>query len=106
MTTTPANLKPDTTNRRPIVERGTVVPLAMAAGVVVVAAASAWSVAKSMTEVVLTTNYRFERIDERLELLSKQLEEAGADRWRRGDMRQWAELLRAQNPNINIPKVQ
>lgn len=54
---------------------------------------------------------RLVRIESQIETLTREVHRvqeqvtyAGSDRWRREDMRAWAALLQARNPELKIPE--
>lgn len=90
----------DRTDRKPLISRESVVPLGIAATVVIVAATSAWQVSASLTTNNVESRARFERIESRLLDIDVKLAAAASDRWRRADMQVWIELMRAKHPEI------
>lgn len=44
-------------------------------------------------------------IDHKLELIGLKVEAAASKRWTKEDMSYWVELLKAFNPDINVPEV-
>ena len=96
----------DVTTKRPLISCESVVPLGIAATVVIIAATSAWQVSASLTTNNDESRARFERIESRLLDIDAKLALAAQDRWRRADMQTWIELMRAKHPEIAWRDVQ
>lgn len=108
--------KPDTTARRPLISRETVVPLGIVVAVIAVAVASAWRVSGALTQSTadderryerLETDsvHRFERLERRLDQLNTQLQTINIARFTREEMRMWVELLKAKNKTLEVPEL-
>ena len=88
-----------TTEKIPIISKQTLVPLSMAAALVI----AAWWVSNATHKVelqLLVMNNRIGQLEEHV----GEFKEATSDRWRRADMIQWAKMLAAGNPEMKIPE--
>ena len=71
------------------------ISIVLLGGIFVVALTATWGGARWAT-----------RVDTRLESIEDRLLTGTNDRWTRLDMLLWVELLRVQNPTLNIPTTQ
>jgi hypothetical protein len=92
-------VSPDETTRRPLVSRESVVPVALA----VTAILAAIGITATFSSAATRLDVRLDSIEVTLSQLGEQIRIAAADRWRRADMIQWAELLAAKNPTLIVP---
>ena len=95
----------DSTARKPLISRDTVVPLGIVVAVIAIAASSAWSVAASLTANDVNSQNRFERIEQGVSDLKESIEALDHDQFTRAEMGMWVEVLTARNPELNIPPI-
>ncbi len=77
-----------------VLNRATLVPIGLAVSMLLPLAAGAVWLNAEFTLV----KYRLKEIENKLEL-------ATDDRWKRGDMAAWGELLQARNKDLDVPKI-
>jgi len=82
-----------------IVSRETLVPLGLVLSVIGALLGGAWAVNDAKHAI----DTRLVVIDTRLAAIQTELLRRTDDRWREGDMKHWAELLKAHNPELVIP---
>lgn len=95
----------DTTSRRPLLGRETVVPLGIVIAVIAVAVTSAWNVASALTANDANSQHRFEKIEKGMTELKTSIDAINHGQFSRVEMHMWVELLRARNPDLDIPEV-
>ncbi len=95
----------DTTTRKPIITRETVVPIGIVVAVIAVAVVSAWNVSGALSTNDANSQHRFEKIEKGMTDLKKSIEALNHDQFSREEMAMWVQLLKARNPDLNIPEV-
>jgi hypothetical protein len=93
-------------DKQPIISKGTLVPLGLAASVVTAILVGAFWVSSSQHKVeiqLLDMNYRIGG----LEIHMGEVKTSMSDRWRKADddrrMKSFAQKLKISNPELNIP---
>jgi hypothetical protein len=93
----------DTTSRKPLISKETVVPLGIVIAVIGVAVLSAWDVASALSKSTADSEHRLERIEFKMEAIQQSIEAIDSNRYSRQELQMWAELLRAKNPTLDVP---
>lgn len=94
------------------IDKSTLVPIGLLVSIVLLVTAGTWqlsSVLGSFQREQFSRDQEFALKFQRIEMSLQQLQDTVAstvtDRWRRHEMREWANLLKANNPSLNVPEV-
>ena len=74
---------------------------AISLGMLIVLLAPAFMVNNKLSSM----DYRIQSLNTKIETMNVLFERAAEDRWRRGDMKGWSRLLKAENPDLKVPDV-
>lgn len=93
----------DTTGRKPLINKETVVPLGIVVAAMAIASLSAWDVATALTKNTADGEHRLERIENKMGAIQQSIETIDSNRYSRQELQMWAELMRAKNPTLDVP---
>lgn len=90
---------------RPLLSRDAYIPIGLAIAVVLAATGGVWSFSQVLSQFQSEQALKFQRLELKLDAVERTLAESTVDRWRRADMAQWADVLAAKNPSLNVPAI-
>jgi hypothetical protein len=81
--------------------RETLVPIGLVVAVVIaITTGAVW-----LNSTLQSLDFQLTALQNKVDSIQQQLEAASFDRWTGRDMKLWTELLKAKNPNLEIPSI-
>ena len=82
--------------------KDTLIPVGLVLGVVIaVSSAAVW-----LNTKLQSLDYQMSSLQMKIDTIQHHLDVASSDRWTNRDMKLWVQILKAKNPNLEVPKIE